>query len=128
MSRARELIERMPESTPEKAGTLPGEGCLRRKRQASEGCDLDSPHSESDEDVTTFQGSPAPGQCSLHSKEDQTLLQPNPTIRALEAAEGCHHPPHNPTEGGAFAGSHLPPGTEYHPQGERGNHLKLTKC
>lgn len=53
------------------------------RRQASEGCGLDSPHSEADENVTTNQGSTALGQCNLPSKEDQILSQPSLTIRAL---------------------------------------------
>lgn len=89
---------------------------------------MDSPHSEAAEDVTTSQGASAPGQSSLHPKEDQILPEESPTIRALEAADRSHHPPHNPTKGGAFAEPHLLTGTQYQPQGERGNHLKLTKC
>ena len=80
---------------PSRENWIPRVECLRMKRQPSEGCDVDNPQSESDEDMTTSQGAPAPGQCSLLSEEDQTLPQPSSTIRILG---NCRRKPPSPSQ------------------------------
>lgn len=79
--------------------------------------------SESVEDVTTAQGSLSLVQSPLKGRYNTTQANAN-----YESPKSCKQiPPPPSAAGGTSAESHLAPGTQYHSQGERENHLKLTK-